>query len=153
MIDWLLNGTLWIKSNEAADQAAKEGLNLCRTDMSIQYSDLKRSINIMLKPKWQSIWDEADQNKLHQIQPVLGKWKQACRLVNHELYILTNLITNLWTMWKISCKLNMYIQWSLLLLYYYEESVLTHIRMSYGMIHDIALLYDIFLRLLCCDTK
>ncbi len=40
-----------IKGNEAADQAAKEGLNLHRTDMPIPYSDLKRSIKIKLQTK------------------------------------------------------------------------------------------------------
>ncbi len=37
---------------------------------------------------WQSIWDEADQ-KLHQIRPVLGKWKGARRHVCRDETVLT----------------------------------------------------------------
>ena len=78
-----------IKGNEAADTAAKAGLDLRVTNMPIPYADFKRYINEFVKSKWQSQWDEAIDNKLHSIQPRLGKWPGASRQIRREETVLT----------------------------------------------------------------
>ena len=60
----------WIPSHvgiisiEKADAAAKAGLLRRVTDIPIPYCDFKKHINVLLKRKWQSQWDEAV-NKNH----------------------------------------------------------------------------------------
>ena len=51
--------------------AAKEALCLNITPLRIPYTDLKRNINIYIRDKWQTLWNEFPQNKLYQIQPIL----------------------------------------------------------------------------------
>ena len=41
------------------DAAAKAGLLRRVTNIPIPHSDLKKHINVFLKHKWQSQWDEA----------------------------------------------------------------------------------------------
>ena len=77
-----------IKGNEAADTAAKAGLDLRVTNMPIPYADFKCYINEFVKSKWQSQWDEAIDNKLHSIQPRLGKWPGASRQIWQEETVL-----------------------------------------------------------------
>ena len=68
----------WISShvgiiiNEKADTAAKAGLLRRVTNVPIPYGDFKKHINVLIKRKWQSQWDEAVNNKLHEIHPQLG---------------------------------------------------------------------------------
>ena len=61
-----------ITGNEKADTAAKAGLLRRVTNVPIPYGDFKKHINILLKRKWQSQWDEAANNNLHEIHPQLG---------------------------------------------------------------------------------
>ena len=57
--------------------------------MPIPYADFKHYINEFVKSKWQSQWDEAIDNKLHSIQPRLGKWPGASRQIRREETVLT----------------------------------------------------------------
>ena len=65
-----------IKGNEKVDILAKEALDLDITPLNIPYTDLKRNINIYIRDKWQTLWDEFPNNKLYNIQPnvALGKY-------------------------------------------------------------------------------
>ena len=38
----------------------------------IPYTDIKPSITIHIINKWQTLWDEFPDNKLHQIEPIIG---------------------------------------------------------------------------------
>ena len=87
----------WIPShigiigNEAADTAAKAGLDLRVTDMQLPYTDFKYYIIQHIKSKWQAKWNTAVDNKLHSIQPILGKWKGSCRTSRREETVLSRL--------------------------------------------------------------
>ena len=80
-----------ITGNEAADSAAKEGLDLRVTDMQLPYTDFKYYIIQHVKSKWQAQWNTAVGNKLHAIQPVLGKWKGSSRTSRREETVLSRL--------------------------------------------------------------
>ena len=69
---WVHIGT---KGNKAADAATRAGVDLTVTDMQLPYTDFKYYIIQHIKAKWQADWDTAIGNKLHAIQPTLGKWK------------------------------------------------------------------------------
>ena len=58
------------------------------TDGPIPYGDFKKHINILLKRKWQSQWDEAANNKLHEINPQLGLWPGGSRIIRREESVL-----------------------------------------------------------------
>ena len=63
-----------IKGNEKADKAAKEALNYYRfTRDKMHYSDLKPNISQHVRNTWQVQWDQQVHNKLHSIQPTLGR--------------------------------------------------------------------------------
>ena len=72
---------------------AKEALGLNITLIEIPYTDLKRNINIYIRKKWQTIWDEFPQNKLYQIQPIVGldkynfsgKWREEIVLARAHI--------------------------------------------------------------------
>ena len=66
------------------DAAAKAGLLRRITNIPIPHSDLKKHINVFLKHKWQSQWDEAVNNKLHEIHPQLGLWPGGFRITMRE---------------------------------------------------------------------
>ena len=57
----------------------------------IPYGDLKKNINVLLKLKWQSQWDEAVNNKLHEIHPQLGLWPGGSRIIRHGESVLTRI--------------------------------------------------------------
>ena len=80
-----------IKGNEAADAAAKAGLDLRVTDMQLPYTDFKYYIIQYIKAKWQAEWDTAIGNKLHAVQPTLGKWKGSSRTSRREETVLSRL--------------------------------------------------------------
>ena len=65
-----------IKGNEKVDILAKQALDLDITPLKIPYTDLKRNINMYIREKWQTLWDEFPNNKLYNIQPIvaLGKY-------------------------------------------------------------------------------
>ena len=43
------------------------------TNFKIPFADLKRTINIYTKQKWQNYWDNFQNNKLYEIMPQIGK--------------------------------------------------------------------------------
>ena len=57
-----------------ADSAAKTAQNNpLDTLFKIPFTDLKRTINIYTKQKWQIYWDNFQNNKLHEIMPQITK--------------------------------------------------------------------------------
>ena len=80
-----------ISGNEAADNAAKAGLDLRVTDMQLPYTDFKYYIIQYIKSKWQIQWNTTVGNKLRTIQPTLGKWKGSCRTSRREETVLSRL--------------------------------------------------------------
>ena len=61
-----------IRVDEKVDVVAKASLLRRVTNISIPYGDFKKHINDFFKCKWQSGWDDAVNNKLHEIDPQLG---------------------------------------------------------------------------------
>ena len=43
-----------------------------------------RNINVLIERKWQSLWDEADNNKLHEIHPQLCLLPGGFRITRRE---------------------------------------------------------------------
>ena len=80
-----------IRGNEKADAAAKAGLSRRVTDVPIPYGDFNKHINVLLKRKWQSQWDDAVNNKLHAIHPQLGLWPGGSRIIRREESVLTRI--------------------------------------------------------------
>jgi ribonuclease HI len=63
-----------IRGNEAADVAAKAGLQLeINTGIKLPYSDLIQLINVFIKDIWQHQWNSSVFNKLKIIKPMLGE--------------------------------------------------------------------------------
>ena len=87
----------WIPShvgiigNEKADTAAKAGLLKRVANVPIPYGDFRKHINVLLKRKWQSQWDEAVNNKLHDIHPQLGLWPGGSRIIRREQSVLARI--------------------------------------------------------------
>ena len=52
---------------------------------------LKKHIDVLLKHKWQSQWDAAVNNKLHEIHPQLGLWPGGSRIIRREESVLTRI--------------------------------------------------------------
>ena len=77
-----------IRGNDKADAAAKAGLSRRVTDVPIPYFDFKKHINVLLKRKWQTQWDETVNNKLHEIHPQLGLWPGGSRIIKREESVL-----------------------------------------------------------------
>ena len=80
-----------IAGNEKADHAAKQALSELPTDFTLPYSDFKPCITKYLFNKWQTSWNDAVQNKLHTLKPVLGEWKHSCRTDRREEVVLARL--------------------------------------------------------------
>ena len=55
-----------------ADALAKEATNLDMANIRIPHTDKKNKINTYIKKKWQEIWDQQTNNKLKEIQPIVG---------------------------------------------------------------------------------
>ena len=55
------------------DSAAKIAQKIHDIHFKIPFADLKRTINIYTKQKWQSYWDNFQNNKLHEITSQIGK--------------------------------------------------------------------------------
>ena len=80
-----------IRGDNNANAAAK-ACNLRRvTNIPIPFGDFKKHINALLKCKWQFQWDEAVNNKLHEIHPQLGLWPEGSRIIRHEENILARI--------------------------------------------------------------
>ena len=80
-----------IRGNEKADAAAKAGLSSRVANVPIPYGDFKKHINVLLKCKWQSQWDETANNKLHEIHPQLGLWPGGSRIIRREESVLARI--------------------------------------------------------------
>ena len=74
--------------NEKADAAAKAVLLRRVTNVPIPYGDFKEHINVLLKGKWQSQWDEGVNNKLHEIHPQFGFWPEGSQIISREESVL-----------------------------------------------------------------
>jgi ribonuclease HI len=81
-----------IRGNEAADTAAKSGIHLRETFIPIPHTDFKRRINDLVKSKWQTEWDEAVRNKLHDIYPILNYNLYNVREKRREERVLNRLL-------------------------------------------------------------
>ena len=80
-----------IKGNEKADIAAKSALLLPSSNFKLPYTDFKPIINKYLFNEWQSVWDNAVDDKLHSIKPILSEWQPAYRMDRKEEVVLTRL--------------------------------------------------------------
>ena len=80
-----------IIGNEKADNAAKAGLSKRVANVSLPYGDFRKHIYVLLKHKWQSQWDEAANNKLHEIHPQLGLWSGVSRIIRREESVLARI--------------------------------------------------------------
>ena len=50
----------------------KEALGLNISNIKIPHTDFRANVNIHFRNKWEAIWDEHSDNKLYQIQPIVG---------------------------------------------------------------------------------
>ena len=73
-----------IIGNEKADKAAKDALILQPSNLKVPFTDFKQSINSHIKDSWQSSWNNAIGNKLHNIKPTLGDWSVTGRISRQE---------------------------------------------------------------------
>ncbi|KAL5015900.1 hypothetical protein ScPMuIL_005489 [Solemya velum] len=77
-----------IRGNERVDSAAKEALNSPITDFKMLYTDFHYYIFKYIRTIWQSRWNEATSNKLHDLKPILGDWRGAYRNIRREEVVL-----------------------------------------------------------------
>ncbi len=80
-----------IKGNEAADKAAKDGLDKAVTQMPIPYTDHKMYIKRLVRFKWQGEWAPKFDNKLNEVQPNIGKWKCGYQCSRKEQSVLSRI--------------------------------------------------------------
>lgn len=62
-----------IAGNELADKAAKMALTTPTADTPVSSSDLRQHVNALIINKWQKLWDQENNNKLHTIQPTITR--------------------------------------------------------------------------------
>ena len=76
-----------------ADSSAKTAQNNpLDTHFKIPFTDIKRTINIYTKQKWQNYWDNFQNNKLNKIMPQIGKsQKNQTKISRKEEIILSRL--------------------------------------------------------------
>ena len=77
-----------IRGNELADALAKQALSHPITDFKLPFTDFKVKILQYCRFKWQSIWDNEIDNKLHCIQPELGLWPHSFQKRRREEVVL-----------------------------------------------------------------
>jgi len=78
-----------IHGNEDADIAAKKSLLLSQSNLKLPHTDFRPNIKKYILSKWQSSWNSASFNKLHDIKPTLGEWHQGNRSVRREEVVLS----------------------------------------------------------------
>ena len=91
MFYWIPSHVGIIGANEKAETAAKAGLSKRVTNVPIPYGDFSKHINVPLKRKWQSQWDETVNNKLHEFHPQLGLWPGGSRIIRREESVLSRI--------------------------------------------------------------
>ena len=78
-----------IQGNEKADTLAKEALGLNISNIKIPHTDFRANVNIHFRDKWQAIWDEHPDNKLYQIQPIVGTKRYQFFNTRREVKVFT----------------------------------------------------------------
>ncbi len=61
------------------------------TILHLYLYDRKRHINSFVRSKWQTLWAVAVNNKLHAIQPSLGRWPGSWRNARREEVVLARI--------------------------------------------------------------
>ena len=61
------------------------------TNTRIPYTDLRPSINRLIKVKWQESWDECQSNKLHKIWSTIAEWRLGYRKARREEVVVARL--------------------------------------------------------------
>jgi hypothetical protein len=89
-----------IRGNEKVDALAKQSLNFQNTDLLLPACDFRTAINKLVSSEWKANWDNADFNKLHDINPSLDVSPSLslsvllrCR-IGHTKVIHSYLLTN-----------------------------------------------------------
>ena len=77
-----------IQGNEEADSVAKSSLEMQPSIIKLPYTDFKPLVNSYVHNKWQSSWNNAVNNKLHALKPVIGESTRAYRSVRREEVVL-----------------------------------------------------------------
>ena len=81
-----------IRGNEEADKAAKEAINMNRSNIIIPTSDFVPTLKRNIFNKWQALWNEEhDNNKLKQIKPTIGLWQSSLQKERRIEVILSRL--------------------------------------------------------------
>ena len=78
-----------IRGNEKADKKAKEALNLNVTNFTIPFTNFKPYIHRYILSKWQSSWDNAVFNKLHEVRPLIKVDYPVVQSLRREDVVLT----------------------------------------------------------------
>ena len=78
-----------IKDNEKADELAKLALNYNVFDLEVANTDLKMNVNSVFKQKWQAQWNVCPDNKLFQINPIVGELYVWTGLSHREEIVIT----------------------------------------------------------------
>ncbi len=54
-------------------------------------TQVEKDINSFVRSKWQTLWDLAVNNKIHAIQPSLGRWPGSRRNTRREEVVLARI--------------------------------------------------------------
>lgn len=64
-----------IEGNERADRAARSATKFL--SFPLPYPDIKNHAKILVREKWQNIWDQLPHNKLHSLKPIISNWPSS----------------------------------------------------------------------------
>ena len=84
-------GHVGIPGNELVDHMAKSALDLPYSNSKVPHTDFKGAIKSHAIKLWQNQWDNAVDNKLHSIKPVLGSNALTFRKSRREEMVLAHL--------------------------------------------------------------